>query len=111
MHHLKNQYRYTKFILLVASESSYRNKLACTNTRSSISNASLARLVRLSTFAEDSTKFKKVIREVAANENKNLNQTYSEDSNYVIIVPSNSNSEFKNMLVQLINVCVLTCCN
>ena len=85
-HYIKSQYRYTKVILLVASESSYCNKVACTNTMSSISNASLARLVRLSTFAEDSTKFKKVIREVAANENRNLYQTYSEHRVFAIIL-------------------------
>ena len=77
---------YTKFILLVASESSYRNILASTNTRSSISNSSLARLVMLSTFAQDSTKFKKVTREVAVNENRNFYQTYSEHRVFTMIL-------------------------
>ena len=70
IYYIKNRERYTKYILLVASEPSYRNKLACSNTSSSISNVSLARLARLSIFGEDSTKFQKVIREVAVNEDK-----------------------------------------
>ena len=40
-----------------------------------------------------------------------FSQLYYSFKKYVITVPSNSNSEFKNMLVQLINACVLICFN
>ena len=38
-----------------------------------------------------------------------FSQLYYSFKKYVIIVPSNSNSEFTNMLVQPINACVLIC--
>ena len=66
------------YFLYVAFELPCRNKLTCSNSSSSVSNAPLGRFVMLSTFSGDSIKFHKVIREVAADENKNPYQIYSE---------------------------------
>ena len=42
-------------------------------------------------------------------QSREFSQLYYSFKRYVIMVPSNSNSEFKNMLVQPINACVLIC--